>query len=111
MTRTRGWFEARRLELRKRELGIGVLLTSAIVLVALAAGVGLGRLGLYRDHPLTVLTAWLVVAGGIAAGVVWSRRRAGRVDAGTLATEVERQGGLRRGSIAATLMGSLQRSN
>jgi len=99
MTETRIWLEARRRELARRTAGAGALLTAGLVLVALAAGIGLARLGLYQHLPLTVLVAWLAVPCAVACGIVWWRRRGRGLGWASLAAAVERGGGQRRGLV------------
>jgi hypothetical protein len=100
VTQTRAWLERRRRELARRHAGAGVLLALGCAAAALAAGVLLGRVGLYTRVPLAVIGGWAAAVAAVVVGVVWLRRRRGGTDVGVLAVEVERTGGLRRGSIA-----------
>lgn len=97
---TRAWLERRRGELARRHAGGGILLALGCAAAALAAGVLLGRLGLYTRAPLTVIGGWAAAFAALAVGIGWFRRRRGATEVGVLAVEVERTGRLRRGSIA-----------
>ena len=66
MTETRRWLEMRRRELMRRTAGAGVLLTLGLVLLMLALGVVLGRLGAYQRVPAAVLLGWMAVGGAVA---------------------------------------------
>ncbi len=101
MTETRRWLEAERSGVARRLVGAGVLLTMGAVLSALALGVLLGRLGVYQTFPALVMAGWLAAAAAVAGGMIWYRKRARSNHLPLLASEAERSGGLRRGSIAA----------
>ncbi len=103
MTRSGRWLEARRRELRRREASAGALLLLGMVLAALAAGVTLGRLGVYRTQPVVVLGGWALVAGAAGVAVLWFRRRR-RAAAGDVAALVEQGAGLRCGSVAGAAL-------
>ncbi len=109
MTESGRWLEARRAELARHEAGAGLLFATGLVLTALAAGVALARLGVYRVHPVAVLGGWALVVGAVGVAVMWFRRRR-RADARGVATLVERAGGLRRGSVAGAATGHRQGS-
>jgi hypothetical protein len=100
MTETRRWLERRRRGLLRLSAAAGVLLTLGAVLAALAVGVVLGRLGLYREVPPAVLAAWIAALGAVAWGVVHWRRRHRELAVMSLADTLERAGGKRRGSVA-----------
>ncbi|MSR07686.1 MAG: hypothetical protein EXR93_11565 [Gemmatimonadetes bacterium] len=100
MTSTRRWLEERRERLVRLELGAGLALTAGVVLALFAAGVGLARAGTYLRAPWVLLIMWLAPLGAVVAGVRWYRRRAGKLGAGRLATEIESEGQLRRGSLS-----------
>ncbi len=100
MTGTRRWLETERSALVRRFAGAGLLLGAAGILAALAIGVLLGRLGFYQRVPLAVFAGWITMFAAVGGGVIWYRRRAHRNTVPFLAGEVERSGGLRRGSIA-----------
>lgn len=80
-------------------MGAGTALTIGLVLLVLAAGVLLGRVGLYRSFPIGVVLGWMTAL----AVVLWAARknRAAlvRVLPAALAEEIEANGKLRRGSI------------
>ncbi|MCK5712625.1 MAG: hypothetical protein KAI25_07915, partial [Hyphomicrobiaceae bacterium] len=100
MTETRRWLESRRRELMRRTAGAGVLLTLGLLLLMLASGVVLGRLGAYQRVPAAVLLGWVAVGGAVVWGLWWWRRRRLRLGVMRLAAQVERSGGRRRGSVA-----------
>jgi hypothetical protein len=100
MTETKRWLEGRRRELLWRTAGAGLLLTGGMVLLALASGVLLGRLGLYQRLPPTVLLAWIAAVGAAGWGLTWWQRRARGLGLSLLAARLERTGGQRRGAIA-----------
>ncbi|MBI2401565.1 MAG: hypothetical protein HYV20_02275 [Gemmatimonadetes bacterium] len=103
MTTSGRWLEARRAGLERREAVAGLLVAVGVILVALAAGVALARLGLYRAQPVSVIGGWAVVvaAGGLG---IWRARRRRRADARAVAALVEQGGGLRRGSVAGVAL-------
>jgi hypothetical protein len=99
MTETRAWLERRRFGFLVREgLAVALVATGWLVL-ALAFGVILDRLGLYRRVPELALAGWILGAAAVAFGIFsfWRRRRAASADA--LAAELEALAGLRRGSV------------
>jgi hypothetical protein len=100
MTETRRWLEGERRVLLRLSAAGGALLTLGAVLAALAVGVVLGRLGLYRLVPPAVLAAWIAVLGAVAWGAVRWRRRRRELAVMSLADTLERAGGKRRGSVA-----------
>ena len=100
MTETRRWLDGQRRALLRLSAAGGVLLTLGAVLAALAVGVVLGRLGLYRQVPPTVLAAWIAALGAITWGAVRWRRRYRELAVMSLAGALERAGGKRRGSVA-----------
>lgn len=106
MTETHRWLDARRRELGSREAGAGVLLTTGLVLVALALGLLLARAGLYRVLPVTVLAAWGAVIAAAWLGLRWYARAARGSGTQAVADEVEEQGGLRRGSVSGISSGA-----
>jgi hypothetical protein len=97
------WLETRRAELGRREVLAGVLFTAGVVLVALAAGLALARLGVYRTRPVAVLGGWALVLGAAAFGI-WRVRRRRRGDARAVAALVERGGRLRHGSVTGVAL-------
>jgi len=97
------WLEARRVELGRRELLAGLLFALGLILVALAAGVALARLGVYRALPVAVIGGWAAVIGAGGLGI-WRARRGRRADAPAVAALVEQGGGLRRGSVAGVAL-------
>lgn len=99
MTRTKQWLESERGALRRRFAGAGLLLTAGSVLLALALGVFLDRIGVYRTLPLAVFGAWIALLAAVVWWMVWFRIRTRRNDVSFLAATVERSGGLRRGSV------------
>ena len=100
MTTTRHWLEARRQELVRLEFTAGTLATVGGVLVVLGAGVLLARGGLYLRSPWVLIVMWLAPLAVLGAGVWWFRRRARSLAAQRLASGIEAQAGLRRGSLA-----------
>jgi hypothetical protein len=100
MTETRRWLEGQRRVLLRLSAAAGVLLTLGAVLAALAVGVVLGRVGLYRQVPPAVLAAWLAALGAVAWGAARWRRRRRELAVMSLADTLERAGGKRRGSVA-----------
>ncbi len=84
----------------RRTAGAGVLLTLGLVLLMLALGVVLGRLGAYQRVPAAVLLGWLAVGAALVWGLWWWRGRKLRLEVMRLAAHVERSGGQRRGSVA-----------
>ena len=103
MTTSGRWLEARRVELGRRELLAGLLFALGLILVALAAGVALARLGVYRALPVAVIGGWAAVIGAGGLGI-WRARRGRRADAPAVAALVEQGGGLRRGSVAGVAL-------
>ncbi len=99
MTETRQWFDQRRRELARRHAGASVMLTAGLVLVVLAIGIALARIGVYRWLPVSVLVPWLGAFGVIAWGASWYRSRMRRIAVHALAEVAERYGAHRRGSI------------
>lgn len=99
MTNTGHWLREERTRLVRGETLSSALVLCGVVLGALAVGVLVGQLGLYELAPPGIVLTWgIVVAAGLWA---WRRlrRRAGAIDDGRIASEVESTGGLRRGSI------------
>lgn len=101
MTASGRWLEARRIELARRDAGVGALLVLGVLLAALAVGVALARAGAFRAWPVGLVAAWGLVFGVAAAGLRHALRRRARVDARSVARAVEQRGGLRRGSVLA----------
>ncbi len=99
MTGTKRWLEAQRRALLRRFAWAVMLLVAGGMLSALALGMLLGRVGLYQRFPVAVFGAWLAMLAVVVSGVIWFHRRTRRHDVAHLAGEVERSGGLRRGSI------------
>ncbi|UCD24239.1 MAG: hypothetical protein JSW51_14650, partial [Gemmatimonadota bacterium] len=103
MTETRRWFEARRGALTWRMLAAGSAGTAGLALVTLALGILLGRLGVYRLVPPTVILGWAGFAAVVVTGVVWVRRRLRDSGPRLLARQVELAGGLRHGLIGGVV--------
>lgn len=99
MTTTGRWLEARRIRMGRRETAGSLLYTAGLMLAALALGVALARLGVYRAHPPAVIGGWSLVVVAAALGL-WRARRRPRPDARGIGGLVEQGGGLRRGSVA-----------
>ncbi len=100
MTETRRWLEGQRRRFVWRIAGAGTLLTVGFVFAAIGVGLLLGRWGVYQWAPPAVLAGWVAAVAGLVAGLWWYRRAAHCHDLPFLADQVERRGGLRRGSIA-----------
>ncbi len=103
MTTSGRWLEARRGELGRRDVLAGLLLTAGLILVALAGGVTLARLGVYGAQPLAVIGGWAAVIGAGWLGI-WRAGRRRRADTRAVAGLVEQGGGLRRGSVAGVAL-------
>jgi hypothetical protein len=103
MTQTRRWLEAWRGEITRREFGATLMTTGGATLVALAIGVGLGRVGVYQIVPLSVLLAWSGAVVVLVWGVRRYRRRLRTAEVHHLAGDVEVLGGLRRGWVEGLL--------
>ena len=105
MTETRRWLEDRRRELWRRKAGASVALNVGLVLIVLAVGVTLGRVGIYQSAPVLVLGAWLAALAAAAWGVrqLWVHRT--RLAVAALAREVEHRGGARLGLVAGAAAG------
>jgi hypothetical protein len=88
--------------LRLRALAGVVMTTLATLLVALAAGVWLVRLGLV-DSPAWVLVTWAGALGAAGAMLVVGWRRVAAVGAMPLATYLEQTGRFRAGALRAQL--------
>ncbi|MFQ5705087.1 MAG: hypothetical protein ACE5HT_13835 [Gemmatimonadales bacterium] len=99
MTETRRWLEERRAEFLRRVLVAGLSLTVGLGLLALSAGLLLGRLHLYRSMPASVLLGWLGLVGALGWGVFWSISHLRQTRTKELARHVEVSRGLRHGSI------------
>jgi len=99
VTETRRWLEQRRIPLKRRLWGAGLVRTLGLVLVSLGIGVVLGRMGAYRALPSSVILGWLGAVAVIVLGVVRGRRSLYRTQPGALARGVERELGLRNGSV------------
>jgi hypothetical protein len=97
VTQTRKWLETWRGEIARREFGAALLSTGGATMVALAVGVGLGRLGVYQVVPPSVLVAWVAAVTAVVWGVRRYRRRLRTTEVHRLAGDVEILGGLRRG--------------
>jgi hypothetical protein len=100
VTETRRWLEVQRRALLRVSAAASVLLTVGAVLGALAIGVVLGRLGLYRGVPPAALAAWLAAVGLVVWGVARWRRRRRELALMALAETLEHAGSRRRGSVA-----------
>jgi hypothetical protein len=100
MSETHRWLETRRRELLGRHLGAGAAVTLGLLLGALGVGLVLGRVGVYRHAPWSILVAWAVPLLIVGVGAAWIRRRARRFSVLALANLVERAGGRRRGWVA-----------
>ncbi|MCZ6916874.1 MAG: hypothetical protein O7I93_08865 [Gemmatimonadetes bacterium] len=103
MTRTHSWLDRRRAELVRRELGTVLLWTVGAAMLALALGVGLGRLGVYQIVPAVVIVTWTLVVAVVGAGLAWHRNRLRESDVHRLAERMERLGKLRRGSVTGVV--------
>jgi hypothetical protein len=103
MTTSARWLEARRAELGRRELLAGLLFAAGVILVALAVGVALARLGVYRTRPVAVLGGWALVVGAAVLGLGRARWRR-RGDARAVAALVEQGGSLRRGWVTGVAL-------
>ena len=99
MTRTGGWLGTRRARLGRRTVVSELLAAAGGVLVLLAFGVVLGRIGVYQRVPAAVLPVWGLVVAGLLIGARRIRRRSRAVDPNALADAIEHDGGLRRGFI------------
>jgi hypothetical protein len=99
VTETRRWLSARRAELLRRDLAAALLWGAGLVLAVLATGVGLGRIGAFRQAPGLLVAAWgaALVPAWLAAR--WYRRRRARAAPERLAAQVERSAPLREGSV------------
>ncbi|MFQ6044973.1 MAG: hypothetical protein ACE5PT_01265 [Gemmatimonadales bacterium] len=99
MTETARWLEERRRELSLRVTGAGVALALGAVLLALAGGVLLGRLGTYAWAPVLALVAWLATVGVGVWGLQRLNKSRRRMTVLALARRIEEEAGARRGLI------------
>lgn len=99
MTETRRWLAARRAELLRRDLATALLGGVALVLAALAMGVGLSRIGAFRYAPGLLVVAWAAALIPIWLAARWYRRRRTGAAPERLAQHVERHAPLREGSV------------
>ncbi len=99
MTETGNWFERRRGGFLLREAAAVILASAAGLAAALALGLVLGRIGVYRWVPEFVIVGWGLAGLAVSIGIVRASQRGRGVTTAALAAELERHGKLRRGSV------------